>query len=83
MGGRLVFKVMDEDTVCDEVVGSINVDAAEYIIDDIVNVADKDGKVIWSHVALDFKTRPAIDQLLQVIGDLLKISKCKNGPYTA
>jgi len=27
MGGRIVFKVMDEDTVCDEVVGSINIEA--------------------------------------------------------
>ena len=33
MGGRIVFKVMDEDTVCDEVVGSINVDAKNYITD--------------------------------------------------
>ena len=38
MGGRIVFKVMDEDTVCDEVVGSINIDAKDFIDDDIVNV---------------------------------------------
>jgi len=33
MGGRIVFKVMDEDTVCDEVVGSIIVNAKNYITD--------------------------------------------------
>ena len=38
MGGRIVFKVMDEDTVCDEVVGSINIDAKDFIDEDIVNV---------------------------------------------
>jgi peroxiredoxin len=27
----------------------------------------KDGKILWSHVAVDFKTRPDIDQLLSVI----------------
>ena len=37
MGGRLVFKVFDEDNVLDEVVGSINIDAKDYISDDIVN----------------------------------------------
>ena len=46
MGGRLVFKVMDEDTVCDEVVGSINIDAKDYIDDMLVNLPDKNGKVV-------------------------------------
>ena len=31
MGGRLVFKVMDEDTVMDEVVGSIVLNAKDFI----------------------------------------------------
>lgn len=46
MGGRLVFKVMDEDTVCDEVVGSILLNAKNYIDDKICNVPDKKGKVV-------------------------------------
>lgn len=46
MGGRIVFKVMDEDTVCDEVVGSIVLDAKDFIDDAIVNVPDKSGKII-------------------------------------
>ncbi len=32
----------------------------------------KDAKVLWSHVAMDFKTRPDIDQLLSVIDSKLK-----------
>ena len=50
MGGRIVFKVMDEDTVCDEVVGSINIDAKNYITDKICNVTsdfpEREGKMI-------------------------------------
>ena len=48
MGGRLVFKVMDEDTVMDEVVGSIVLNAKDFIQEDgtIVNIPDKKGKVI-------------------------------------
>lgn len=46
MGGRLVFKVMDEDTVCDEVVGSILLNAKDYIDDQICNVADAKGNVV-------------------------------------
>lgn len=38
MGSRIVFKVMDEDTVSDEVVGSICLDAKDYIEDQVVNV---------------------------------------------
>ena len=45
MGGRLVFKVYDEDTVCDEVVGSIVVQMKDYISAHAVNV-ERDGKVI-------------------------------------
>jgi len=37
---------MDEDTVCDEVVGAITLNAKDYIEDTIVNVPNKDGKVI-------------------------------------
>ena len=37
-----------------------------------VFLVGKDGKVLWSHVALDFKTRPGIDQLLSVIDSNLK-----------
>ena len=44
MGGRIVFKIMDEDTVCDEVVGSINIDAKDFIDDDIVNVPNAQKK---------------------------------------
>jgi len=32
-----------------------------------VVLVGKDGKVLWSHVALDFKTRPDVDQMLGVI----------------
>jgi len=32
-----------------------------------VFLVTKDGKVVWSHVALDFKTRPSVEQLLGVI----------------
>ena len=47
MGGRLVFEVMDEDTVMDEVVGAINLEAKDFLEDDlIVNHPDKNGKVI-------------------------------------
>jgi len=41
MGGRIIFKVMDEDTVSDEVVGSINIDAKDFIEDDILNRPNK------------------------------------------
>ena len=44
MGGRIVFKIMDEDTVCDEVVGSINIDAKDFIDEDIVNVPNAQKK---------------------------------------
>ena len=44
MGSRIVFKVMDEDTVMDEVVGAINVDAKNYINPDLINVADEENK---------------------------------------
>ena len=43
MGSRIVFKVMDEDTVMDEVVGAINVDAKNYINPDLINVCDPEG----------------------------------------
>ena len=50
MGGRLVFKVMDEDTLRlrDEIVGSIVINAKDFIQEDgaIVNIPDKKGKVI-------------------------------------
>ena len=47
MGSRIVFKLMDEDAVCDEVVGSICIDAKDYIDDDIVNVPmDDRGKMV-------------------------------------
>ena len=46
MGSRIVLKVFDEDTVMDEVVGSINLDAKDFVMDEIVNVPDKKGKVI-------------------------------------
>ena len=37
-----------------------------------VFLVGKDGKVLWSHVALDFKTRPDVDQMLGVIDSTLK-----------
>ena len=37
-----------------------------------VFLIDKEAKVLWSHVALDFKTRPSVDQLLTVIDENLK-----------
>ena len=48
MGGRLVFKVVDYDTVIDEIVGSIVINAKDFIQEDgaIVNIPDKKGKVI-------------------------------------
>jgi len=50
MGGRLVFKVMDEDLLRlrDEIVGSIVINAKDFIQEDgaIVNIPDKKGKVI-------------------------------------
>ena len=48
MGGRIVFKVMDEDTVCDEVVGSINIDAKDFIDDQLCNIPnpEKEDQVI-------------------------------------
>ena len=30
-------------------------------------LVDKDSKVLWSHVALDYKTRPSVEQLLSII----------------
>lgn len=50
MGSRLVFKVMDEDTVMDEVVGSICIDAKDYIDDRVVNVP-MDGLKMCTRVA--------------------------------
>jgi peroxiredoxin len=32
-----------------------------------IYLVGKDSKILWSHVAVDFKTRPSIDQLLGVI----------------
>ena len=43
MGGRLVFKVFDEDTVCDEVVGSIVLQAKNII-------GDKNGIFMWKNI---------------------------------
>jgi len=40
------LKVFDEDTVSDEVVGSIVIDAKDFVMDEICNVPDKKGKVI-------------------------------------
>lgn len=36
-----------------------------------VFLVGKDGKVLWSHVALDFKTRPDVEQMLGVIDSKL------------
>ena len=41
-----MFKVLDEDTVMDEIVGSINIDAKNYILDELVNEPMKSGKVV-------------------------------------
>lgn len=46
MGSRIVFKVMDEDTVCDEVVGSIILEAKDFIMEEICNFPNKDGKTV-------------------------------------
>ena len=46
MGSRIVFMVFDEDTVCDEIVGSIVIDAKDFVMDEICNEPDKKGKVI-------------------------------------
>ena len=46
MGSRIVLKVFDEDTVCDELVGSVNLDAKDFLMDEICNIPDKKGKVI-------------------------------------
>lgn len=46
MGSRIVFKIMDEDTVCDEVVGSICVEAKDYIDDEICNVPMEGAKMM-------------------------------------
>lgn len=35
-------------------------------------LVSKDSKILWSHVAMDFKTRPSIDQLLGAIDSSLK-----------
>ena len=43
MGGRLVFKVFDEDTVCDEVVGSIVLHAKNII-------GPKNGVYMWKNI---------------------------------
>lgn len=37
-----------------------------------VFLVSQDGKVLWSHVAMDFKTRPSVQQLLSVIDTNLK-----------
>ncbi|MBT7951935.1 MAG: AhpC/TSA family protein [Gammaproteobacteria bacterium] len=37
-----------------------------------VFLVSPDSKVLWSHVAMDFKTRPSVDQLLNVIDNNLK-----------
>ena len=50
MGSRIVLKVMDEDTVCDEVVGSITIDAKDYI-DDLVANVPMDGTKMCTRVA--------------------------------
>jgi len=34
-------------------------------------LVSKDGEVLWSHVALDFKTRPEVEQLLSIIDNTL------------
>ena len=38
-----------------------------------VFLVTSDGRVVWSHVALDFKTRPSVEQLLGVIDTTLKL----------
>jgi len=43
MGGRIVLKVMDEDTICDETVGSIILNAKD-IIDGL------NGKFFWKNI---------------------------------
>ena len=50
MGSRIVFKVMDEDAVMDEVVGSICIDAKNYITDLVANVP-MDGQKMCTRVA--------------------------------
>lgn len=46
MGSRFVLKVFDEDTVSDEIVGSIVLDAKDFVMDEIVNVEDKKGNIV-------------------------------------
>ena len=43
MGGRLIFKVFDEDTVCDEIVGSIVLHAKNIM-------GPKNGIYMWKNV---------------------------------
>lgn len=43
MGSRIVLEVYDEDNVCDEIVGSINLDAKEFVMEEICNVPDAKG----------------------------------------
>ena len=43
MGSRIVLEVFDEDNVMDEIVGSINIDAKDFVMDEICNIADKKG----------------------------------------
>jgi len=42
MGGRIVMKVMDEDTVTDEVIGAVVLEAKDYILDEVVNMPLKE-----------------------------------------
>ena len=55
MGGRLVFKVYDEDNVCDEIVGSIVLNMKNYVVPHAVNV-EQNGKTIpqWNNEHDDF-----------------------------
>ena len=55
MGGRLVFKVYDEDNVCDEIVGSIVLNMKNYVVPHAVNV-EQNGKTIpqWNNGHDDF-----------------------------
>ena len=46
MGSRIVLEVYDEDNVCDEIVGSINLDAKDFVMDEICNIPDAKGNKI-------------------------------------
>jgi hypothetical protein len=50
LGGRLVFKVYDEDTVFDELIGALNFNMKDFLPDSDGNMPSMNGRFDWKNV---------------------------------